>query len=607
MRTYPTDLLLAVEHVERSLRDGGFASLRTALAEAGVADPLRRFDSEQLLAGLDGLLEGVSQYPWQPLTDTNDVLETRPVGAVLLDDRRAEATLRGLLLAWALGNEVTVRSERPRLWTLVMEALRAARVPLPGGRVVTPGAEASGVAVDVPALPLDAALSLDCRAPWAHRLLDRRHLPGRTLSQVRDADTAERDNRLTARLRYLVSRARRAPYYADLPDVTALSDLAALPVLDKSALEANSLPAGRMLCSGDAPTGEVLRSGATGGHPRYIVYARADWENMVREAVPMLYGLGVEPGDRIVNTLFGGGMYGGLTTTFSEFSRMPVECYSTGQFVTVDDLLMLTRSFGANVILGMPALILPLLRDAKKRFPRLRVEKVLYGGTPMTESDKQWLREELGARVVTSVLAANDGAQLGHQCPSLGGTLHHVNDDYTLIEVVDEDGRPVPDGAAGELLVTTLQKFEGPLIRYRIGDTGRVFEHTCACGASGRVLEYLGRSDGLIRFKGETVLYGEVFGALAAFRVSQLQIEVLSEGSKEVLVVRTEAPVPPDPELVRELLVSEFDVLGAYQDFDAALDVYELRVESLAEGELPRNEVSGKVRTVVDRRLEVAA
>ncbi|MCY0946622.1 phenylacetate--CoA ligase family protein [Streptomyces antarcticus] len=605
MRHYPTDLLLAVEHVERSLASGQLAQLEERLRQASVADPLRRFDSGQLFEGLDRLLGGVCQYPWQPLTDTNDVLESRPVGTVVLDDRQAEATLRGLLLAWALGNRVTVRSARPELWHEVMEVLREAGVPLPAGKVTGPGTDAPVDPLEVPALPADADLAVDCQAAWAHRLVNRRHLPGVSLAHVRSQDTDRRAGRLAARIRYLAARARRTPYYRELPDVTEDADITRLPVLEKSALEAHSLPASRDLSSGDPATGEVLRSGATSGEPRYIVYSRSDWENMVREAVPMLYALGVEPGDRIVNTLFGGGMYGGLTTTFSELSRMPVESYSTAQFVTVEDLLMLTERFDANVLLGMPALILPLLRDAKKRRPGLRIEKVIYGGTPMTETDKTWLRQELGARVVSSILAANDGAQLGYQCGFLGKTVHHVNDDYNLIEVVDETGRPVADGTAGELLITGLQKFEGPLIRYRIGDMGRTFEHHCACGVSGRVLEYLGRSDGLVRFKGETVLYGEVFDALAAFRVSQLQIEVSTEGSREILTVRTEAPCPPDAGAVRELLVKEFPVMGGYQDFDSALDAYELRIECLAEGGLPRNSVSGKVKNVIDRRLDV--
>lgn len=607
MRHYPTDLLLAVEHVERAIDRGELDSLRAELARAGITAPLRRFDSEQLYEGLERLLDGVSQYPWQPLTDSNDVLETGPVGTVVLDDESAESTLRGLLLAWALGNRVTVRSARPALWTAVMDGLRQAGVPLPAGTTAEPREDVPGVPVQVPALPLDALLSLDCTAPWVHRLLRRRHRPGLSLARARSEDTEEYEGRMAARIRYLIARARRTPHYAALPDVTHVSGITALPVLDKATLEAHSLPGSRAMCGDGMATGEVLRSGATSGSPRFIRYARDDWNNMVREAVPVWYDLGVEPGDRIVNTLFGGGMYGGLTTSFSEFSRMPVECFTTGQFVTVDDLLMLTDSFRANVVLGMPALILPLLRDAKQRDPAFRIDKVVYGGTPMTETDKEWLRRELGVRVVSSVLAANDGAQLGHQCTRLGGTLHHVNDDYNLIEVVDEDGRPVPDGTVGELLVTCLQKFEGPLVRYRIGDMGRIIHHDCPCGVDGKVLKYLGRSDGLVRFKGETVLYSDVLDVLAAFRVSQLQIKVHSEGSKEILTVSTEAPQTLRTEQVRDLLTAEFPVLGDYQDFDTGIDLYELRVECFAEGELPRNAVSGKVKPVIDGRLGVAA
>ncbi|MFD3874616.1 phenylacetate--CoA ligase family protein [Streptomyces sp. NPDC058623] len=604
MTHYPTDLLIAVGQLDARLAAGHAPDVVRQLSHAGVTDPGRILDSEQLAEGLDLLLGGVSQYPWQPLTDSNSVLELSPVGEIVLDDHQAEATLRGLLLGWATGNGVTIRTTRPQLWRTVMDALHGTGLPLPDGRTAAPGDEPAGLVVEVPVLPEGAVLALDCQAAWARTLLRSRHLPGTSIAQVRSRDTAGQAGRLDAKLRYLVQQARRTPYYRELPDVRGTADIALLPVLEKADLEAHSLPASRDLCSGATPSGEVLRSGATSGEPRFIVYSRTDWDNMVREAVPVWYELGVEPGDRIINTLFGGGMYGGLTTTFSEFTRMPVECYSTGQHATVDDMLMLTRSFDANVILGMPALILPLLRDAKARHPGLRMEKVLYGGTPMTESDKTWLREELGARVVTSILAANDGAQLGYQCAGLGGTLHHVNDDYNLIEVVDEDGRAAPDGAPGQLLITSMQKFEGPLIRYRIGDIGRVFTHACVCGVSGKVLEYLGRSDGLVRFKGETVLYSEILELLGDFQVSQLQIEIASRDSKEVLTVRTESPHRLDSRAVREHLIAKVEVLGDVQDFDAGLDAFEFVVECAAEGELARNGVSGKIKPVIDRRLE---
>jgi phenylacetate-CoA ligase len=161
----------------------------------------------------------------------------------------------------------------------------------------------------------------------------------------------------------------------------------------------------------------------------------------------------------------------------------------------------------------------------------------------------------------------------------------------------------VPEGEPGELLVTSMQKFEGPLIRYRIGDLGRILPHECGCGVSGRVLEYLGRSDGQIKVKGRTVLYGEIMAELARFRVSQLQVEIDSQGGRESVTVRTESPERLDPDTVRDHLKSCFEVLSDYHSFDESLDVFEFAVECRAEGELPRNAVSGKIKTVIDLRL----
>ncbi|RKT12194.1 phenylacetate-CoA ligase [Streptomyces sp. 1114.5] len=625
---HPTDLLLAVEHVEQVLaRDPGSPAAK-ALVDAGAAFLFR---TEELAEGLDELFGGVSQYPWRPLRDSDDVIVFSPVGTVVLDDpavpqapavgsapASAEPAVRGLLLAWASGDEVIVRTTRPQWWRTVEDLLRAPGFPLPALRTAEPGEPfPDAVAVEVPPLPAvagttpDAAVEarrfrLDCTSGWAQALSRRTYLPGTTLAQARAAAADGLDGRVAARLRYLVERARRTPYYGglDLPRVTARADLQRLPVLNKSDLEQHSLPTARDLSSGDRPSGEVLRSGATAGTPRYIVYSRADWTNMVREAIPVLYALGLRPGDRVINTLFGGELYGGLVTSQNELSRMPVETYTVGGSASADHILMLVRHFDANVVLGMPALLLPVLRAAKAAFPELRLEKVLYGGSPMMETDKQWLRDELGAKTVASILAANDGAQLGYQCSEMSGTLHHVCDDYNLIEVVDEQGRPLPDGEVGELLVTSLQKLEGPLIRYRIGDIGRIFPYSCGCGLTGRVLEYLGRSDGQIKAHAQTMLYADVVAELAAFEVSQVQVEVASLDGHESIVIRTESARPLDPAVVKAHLESRFSLLGSRQEWETDELLLHFAVECLGEGELPRHPVSGKVRGVIDRRVE---
>jgi phenylacetate-coenzyme A ligase PaaK-like adenylate-forming protein len=636
-RYYPTDLLLAVEHVERTLADRPDSDLAQPIRAAGLAG---LWNTQEFTEGLDELFGGLSQYPWQFQVDSNDVMELAPVGCVVLDDRRAGNTLRGLLLGWATGNEVVIRTVRPDLWRSVIGLLRDSGFSLPPSRV---GGEDTTLPADhelvqvpdllVPEELADEALTtadtagaeglrvrcdskyasgsslageilrLDCRSGWVTQLSQYTYLRGTRLWAAREAD-AQEEGRITAKLRYVVERARRSKHYRELPSISELADLSRLPILEKETIERHSLPASHDMSTGARPSGEVLRTGATVSEPRFIVYSRIDWNNMIREAISVLYEVGVCPGDRVINTLFGGNLYGGMTTSQDEFSRMPVEAYSTGQTVRANDILMLVRSFSANVIVGMPTLLLPLLRDAKASDPGLTIEKVVYGGSPMMESDKQWLQDCLGTQSISSILAANDGAQLGYQCADLGGTLHHICDDYNLLEVVDEDGRRLPDGEAGDLIITSLQKFEGPLIRYRIGDVGRIFAHKCGCGRNGRVLEYLGRSDGLIKARSRTMLYSDLLAELAQFKVSELQVEVTTRHHKETVIVRTESPSPLDPELVRAHLAERFELLGTVQSFESSDEFFGFETECYAQGELPRNAISGKLRSVIDRRLK---
>src|SRR5205823_10944439 len=67
-------------------------------------------------------------------------------------------------------------------------------------------------------------------------------------------------------------------------------------------------------------------------------------------------------------------------------------------------------------------------------------------------------------------------------CPEFPGS--HVNADLALLEVVDDEYRPVPDGTPGaKVLVTNLYNLVQPLIRYEVGDVVTVSPSPCPCGS----------------------------------------------------------------------------------------------------------------------------
>jgi phenylacetate-CoA ligase len=72
---------------------------------------------------------------------------------------------------------------------------------------------------------------------------------------------------------------------------------------------------------------------------------------------------------------------------------------------------------------------------------------------------------------------------LTNGCPNSGGM--HVNADWAIVEVVDEDNQPVPDGEKGaKVLITNLANHVQPIIRYEIGDIVTMATEPCGCGSN---------------------------------------------------------------------------------------------------------------------------
>lgn len=105
---------------------------------------------------------------------------------------------------------------------------------------------------------------------------------------------------------------------------------------------------------------------------------------------------------------------------------------------------------------------------------------------------RKYIQDTLNV-VIADQYGCNELNSLAFECPN--GYLHCMEEN-AVIEIVDRQGKPVPDGEEGEIVVTSLNNYAMPLIRYRIGDRGRFLKKVCTCGDGGRVLELTtGRSN----------------------------------------------------------------------------------------------------------------
>jgi phenylacetate-CoA ligase len=137
-------------------------------------------------------------------------------------------------------------------------------------------------------------------------------------------------------------------------------------------------------------------------------------------------------------------------------------------------------------------------------------------------------------------------------CECDAGVGGHLHQEQLHIEILDDEGKSVPDGEVGEVVATTFGVEAMPVIRYRTGDCAALFREPCICGrASPRLGPIVGRKHQKLKFKGTSLFPSTLTTVLeewdgvesfvvVARRESELSdsIEVLVHGSASISVLR---------------------------------------------------------------------
>lgn len=183
-------------------------------------------------------------------------------------------------------------------------------------------------------------------------------------------------------------------------------------------------------------------------------------------------------------------------------------------------------------IVTYPSMLTILVRE--KEAGRLRIAPALFttGGETLTDD----LRE----RVVRAFPSLKYGIADPYGCTEClalsfecSHGRKHVNEDWVILEAVDEAMQPVPDGTlSANALLTVLANEVQPFIRYVLGDCVRYYEDPCACGSPFRSFEVEGRQATLIRV-GEVTLSPLVFD-LEHDHAQRVQLVQTSERDFEV-------------------------------------------------------------------------
>jgi phenylacetate-CoA ligase len=144
---------------------------------------------------------------------------------------------------------------------------------------------------------------------------------------------------------------------------------------------------------------------------------------------------------------------------------------------------------------------------------RHRPRLVSYYGDAMSAAGREVVESHFGVPVVTHYNAV-EAFKIGYFCEERQG--FHLHEDLCHLRLVDGEGREVPEGAPGEVVISNLVNRGMALLNYRLGDVARLSSEPCPCGRTTLVLAELeGRREEMLELPGSRLVRPrEVWGAI---------------------------------------------------------------------------------------------
>lgn len=330
---------------------------------------------------------------------------------------------------------------------------------------------------------------------------------------------------LLERLQSTLNRAfRNVPFHhqrfqalgLDPGNVESLEDLARLPFMERRDFGAN-YPYGLFA----VPLRDIVRihtAPGTSHRPTVSGYTRQDlgnWERIVAEA---LENSGVTADDILQISLDAG------LDNWGRDYKAGAEALGASvipnTLLSVDKQILVLRDYKPSVLVTTPSQAADLARQvhaAGLEAGQLSLRTLILAGEP-AEPD---LRRELETRLGVTTwqhygLSEIPGPGMGFECPDRLSL--HINDEHFLAEIVDPaSGAVLPDGEAGELVLTTLTTRAFPLLRLRTGDRAAILSAPCTCDCRRtRIRWFPERLDDMLVIRGVKVHRSQVDACIAS-------------------------------------------------------------------------------------------
>jgi phenylacetate-coenzyme A ligase PaaK-like adenylate-forming protein len=403
---------------------------------------------------------------------------------------------------------------------------------------------------------------------------------------ARDSWSRERllDHQAQRLCRLLAHAVVRSPYYLETlgPDA-ASQPLSALPTLSKATMMEQW---DRIVCDPRLRLADVeahatgtraaeplhgefqvfSTSGASGLRGLFVYNAR-DWAGGLAGSVRGMIRCGMRPDDRVVGVGAPPGAHMS-SRIFAALQSGRTDVPRLSALRPLDETVAALNAFQPHVLLGYPSVAALLAAEQLAGRLAIAPRRIALGSEPLTTAMRARVHEAWGIDPI-EYYGTTEVQVVGTSTPEHPRALE-LFEDQCVFEVVDEGNRPVPPGTAGaKVLITNLESFTVPLIRYELEDRvtvspepnpgGRPYRHLTAIeGRTADTLTFPARGGGDVAVL--PMRLGAPFARIAAVRQFQIVHEA---GALTVRVVLEPAAPAETTTEVRDAIARVLDGAGA--------------------------------------------
>lgn len=370
--------------------------------------------------------------------------------------------------------------------------------------------------------------------------------------ELRSAPVPVIEARQLELLRNHLGHAARVPFYRDLFERTGCRFdcnrglyglLETIPLTSREDLDASPDTFG---LTDFKPVHDIALTSGTTGNSVVVPYTESDLQRLAYNEAIAYYSAGVREQSTVLLTVTLDRCFIAGLAYYSGVSFLGATAIRSGPGQLAKQWELIER-FGPDAIVGVPTFLHELGRWGLANGIDVRassIKTIITIGEPARKEDcsltpvGQALMEMWNGSIHSSYGATELEAAFGECSAGRGG---HVHPEMMIAEIVDDEGKVLPDGELGEVVVTPLGVEGFPLVRFRTGDIARLYSEPCCCGWNTKRLGPIeGRLAQRLKYKGTTIYPEAIFHVIQGIeKISGAYVEVRSEydGADEVLVV----------------------------------------------------------------------